>query len=257
MAAEVTVLFNEKEKKPENYKLANLCSRYNPVIGINPDEYNKPEYFGYKLTQWLLSEVEKCTVLIPFRDEGTERSSTFRAQLKRVNYDISRTSIKVTHSIEVLLSLTRKTFIDPWALIYEDHKHLPKALQNYSLMEDVHKAKAWAKEGEMSDKKVSVILDKTHMVRFVFDAYRRSFHGSDPVVASREIENLGNHWKRQKKTKQTSAINSQAKLTIKQILQPPRGLQKQAQLNPTATPPAMSQFIFGPTSGVYSWNKST
>ena len=243
------------------HHLANLISPYNATLeGLISDKYNSDAYFGYKLTQWLLTTVEKCTMLIPFHDASTPRSSNFRAQLKRVNCALSRSAIRTTYTTDVLLALTRKSFIDPWGVIYEKVENLPEKLKTYSLV-DIVKNAGWAVKGTIQDKQVSVVLDSTHMVRFTFHAFRRDFHGLNPVAASKAMRNAVSKPRKFKKSRQPSSDsnNKRSRDAIKKALQPARGLQKSMLLNPNNniganTSSATGPFVFGATTGPYSWS---
>ena len=260
MAAHVTKLFVAL-KTAGKHHLANLISPYNATLeGLISDKYNSDAYFGYKLTQWLLTTVEKCTMLIPFHDASTPRSSNFRAQLKRVNCALSRSAIRTTYTTDVLLALTRKSFIDPWGVIYEKVENLPEKLKTYSLV-DIVKNAGWAVKDTIQDKQVSVVLDSTHMVRFTFHAFRRDFHGLNPVAASKAMRNAVSKPRKFKKSRQPSSDsnNKRSRDAIKKALQPARGLQKSMLLNPNNniganTSSATGPFVFGATTGPYSWS---
>ena len=262
LAADVNKLFavmveTVKEDK-RHHHLANLVSPYNATIeGLTSTQYNADKYFGYKLTQWLLTTVEKCTMMIPVHDAGTPRSKNFRAQLKRVNCALSRSAIRTTYTTDVLLGLTRKSFIDPWGLIYdEDVGNLPEILKKYSLQNTVKNA-GWAKVGTIEDKQVSVVINSTHMIRFTFHAFRRDFHGSNPVAVIKEMKIAASKPRRFKRSGKPSAVNRQSNDAIKRALQPVRGLQKSILLDPSAVAASSTgPFVFGAaTAGPYSWNQ--
>ena len=198
--------------------------------------------------------------LIPFHDASTPRSSNFRAQLKRVNCALSRSAIRTTYTTDVLLALTRKSFIDPWGVIYEKVENLPVILKAYSLV-DIVKNAGWAVKDTIQDKQVSVVLDSTHMVRFTFHAFRRDFHGLNPVAASKAMRNAVSKPRKFKKSRQPSSDsnNKRSRDAIKKALQPARGLQKSMLLNPNNniganTSSATGPFVFGATTGPYSWS---
>ena len=70
----------------------------------------------------------------------------------------------------------------------EKVENLPEILKMYSLV-DIVKNAGWAVKDTIRDKQVSVVLDSTHMVRFTFHAFRRDFHGLNPVAASKAMRN--------------------------------------------------------------------
>ena len=237
------------------YRLANLVSPYNSTIaGLTSDKYNTADYFGYKLTQWLLTTVEKCTILIPKKDVNTPRSKEYRAQLRRVHCTLSRSAIRTTYTTDVLLGLSRKSFIDPWGAIYESIDHLPEILKKYSLRSKVQNA-GWAVDGSIAEKQVSVVLKSTHMVQFTFHAFRRDFHGINPVAVSNENKNGVSKPRKFKKNKKPNTANKEHNKMIRDSLQPLKGLQKSLLLNPNAGEPSASPFVFGAAVGPYSWNK--
>jgi hypothetical protein len=237
------------------YRLANLVSPYNSTIaGLTSDKYNTADYFGYKLTQWLLTTVEKCTMLIPKKDVNTPRSKEYRAQLRRVHCTLSRSAIRTTYTTDVLLGLSRKTFVDPWGAIYESVERLPDKLQGYSLREKVQNA-GWAIAGSIADKQVSVVLKSTHMVRFTFHAFRRDFHGINPVAVSNEKKNGVSKLRKFKKSKKPNNANKEHNEIIRNSLQPLKGLQKSLLLNTSTGEPSAGPFVFGAAVGPYSWNK--
>jgi len=253
LAAKITNIF--KKLTPATFNLANLVSPYNSTIsGLTSDKYNTADYFGYKLTQWLLTTVEKCTILIPKKDVNTPRSKEYRAQLRRVHCTLSRSAIRTTYTTDVLLGLSRKSFIDPWGAIYESIGHMPEMLKNYSLRSQVQNA-GWAVAGSIEEKQVSVVLKSTHMVRFTFHAFRRDFHGINPVAVSNENKNGVSKPRKFKKNQKPNTANKEHNKMIRDSLQPLKGLQKSLLLNPNAGEPSAGPFVFGAAVGPYSWNK--
>ena len=212
----------------ENYALANMISEYNSYVRIH-DDINQAKYFGYKLTQWLLSEVEKCTIIIPKYDAYAKQRVILRGRLRSVQCDVSHSAIKTIFSTDVLLDMVRKTYIDPWGLIYPygDVSKLPPKLKEYSLKGDSIYP-TWANKTKMNDKQVSVILESKHMVRFEFHAFRRKFHGADPVVASKQIEKMASTGKRMSKKARKVQIE-----TLEAALTPKRSSVKQWLRNAT------------------------
>jgi hypothetical protein len=271
MAESVQGLFKiiVRDNQDKTYHLANLVSPYNATLGdtLRSDLYNTDDFFGYKLTQWLLTTVEQCTMMIPVQDAGTPRSKMFRAQLKRVNCALSRSAIRTTYTTDVLLGLTRKSFIDPWGLIFETVENLPDTLKKYSLQNTVKNA-GWAKVDTIEDKQVSVVINSTHMVRFTFHAFRRDFHGSNPVAVIKEMKIAASKPRRFKKRsgggggKQQSYANRLSRNAVKEALQPVRGLQKSMLLDSSSSGAAggastTGPFVFGAApAGPYSWNRS-
>ncbi len=196
----VTRAFKTMNEGVDNYVLANLSSRYNSYIDSGID-LNTADYFGYRLTQWLLENAEKSTILIPKYDVNAPQSKVLRGRLRSVHCDMSRTAIKTIYTTDVLLDMVRKAYIDPWGLVYpyNDVNRLPEQLKTLYSLSKIFPHPTWAKEGNMNDKQVSVILKSKHMVRFTFHAFRRKFHGSDPVVASKQMEKAASKGKRMNK----------------------------------------------------------
>lgn len=183
------------ENRGIDYVLSNLSSRHNSFIpGLDID---KKEYFGYRLTLWLLDDAEKNTILIPKYDANAPQRKILRGKLRSVDCDVSRTAIKTTYITDVLLEMVRKAYINPWELVYpfNDVNKLPNQLKEYSLKGN-SSFPLWAIKDTMNDKQVSVVLKSTHMVRFAFHAFRRTFHGSNPVVASKQMEQAASKVKR-------------------------------------------------------------
>ena len=230
MAARITANFKEMmvDIQDKRVNLGELISGYNADLGLGSAEYNTHPYFGYKLTQWLLSQVESNTKLIPFHEEYTPSRVEFRAQLVNVNAKFHRSAIKTTFTTDVLMRLKRKSYIDPWGLIFGKetlHAQLPAKLQAYSLSTAVTNA-PWAKKGTMTDKEISVHLNHTYMAKFTYDAFRHRFHGSDPVVASAMLEKIASAPPKVKKSKKISAVNKASRADTRAKMQDVRGIQK-------------------------------
>ena len=260
-ANEITKKYNEIDFQPKG-NLANLKSDYNSSIGeIN---YNTNAYLGYKLTQWLLESVEKCTFLIPKHDVYTPQRKTFRAQLTSVHCGVSRSAIKTTYTTDVLLEMVRKCFIDPWGLLYSQKTHdgLPEQLKTYSLKTICTEA-SWAEENTMLDKQISVQLKMKRMTRFTFHAFRHSFHGSDPMVVSKMLKDKASiipTGKASKKKQFKNAANRNK--ALKNILKPKKVTwnqwlrhQNSGESAPINTLPQGWVPNGGPVTGPYSWPK--
>ena len=233
MAARITEHFKTMMKGMVIQRnIGELISSYNADLGLSSAQYNTPDYFGYKLTQWLLSQVELNTKLIPSYEAYTPSRIEFRALLQNVTAKFHRSAIKTTYTTDVLLHLARKSYIDPWGLIFgkdAEHGKLPQLLKDYSMSSAITNA-PWAKTGEMSDKEISVHLNHTYMASFTYDAFRHRFHGSDPVVASKMLEKIASTPPKVKKSKKMSAANKAFKAVTRSQMQPVRGIQKRRML---------------------------
>jgi hypothetical protein len=172
--------------------LAKLNSPYNDSI-VSPtsavtrqSEYNTAEYFGYKMTQWLLSEIEKCTVLVPKKDQNTPHAQ-LRAGIRDVNCQLYTAGLKSTYTTDVLLDITRKSFISPWEVMYgEDEGSWPEWLKAYSL-----KAHFCNVYWTGSDKRISVVVGVTHRVRYTFHAFKRRMEGVKVITkAPKKVESV-------------------------------------------------------------------
>jgi hypothetical protein len=131
---------------------------------------------------------------------------------------------------------------------------MPEMLKNYSLRSQVQNA-GWAVAGSIEEKQVSVVLKSTHMVRFTFHAFRRDFHGINPVAVSNENKNGVSKPRKFKKNQKPNTANKEHNKMIRDSLQPLKGLQKSLLLNPNAGEPSAGPFVFGAAVGPYSWNK--
>ena len=258
-AAKATAEFEKMHKKDENkgkvYELSNLSSPYNSFIqsaSTKTIDLNTPRYFGYRMTQWLLSEVEKKTLLIPKYDANAPQSKILRGKLRNVQCDLSRSAIKTTYKTDVLMEMVRKAFLDPWRLVYpyNDVDKLPEELMKYSLKFH-YPTLTWAVKGPMQDKQISVILKSKHMVRFTFHAFRRSFVGCDPVVASKALEMAAS-----KPPK--PAAKKQARVQLEKAFKPKKVTFKRwLQAASSGSDAAPNNFVFGgpvPAGVKYSWN---
>ena len=109
----------------------------------------------------------------------------------------------------------------------------------------------WAVPGTINDKKISVILNTTHMVRFTFHVFRRSFVGCDPVVASKALERAAS-----KPPK--PAAKKQARVQLEKAFKPKKVTFKRwLQAASSGSDVAPSNFVFGgpvPAGVKYSWN---
>jgi hypothetical protein len=218
-ANEITLKYNSNDF-PQKGNLANIKSDYNSSIG--PINYNEDKYIGYKLTQWLLESVEKCTFLIPKRDVYTRQRKTFRVQLNSVHCGVSRSAVKTTYTTDVLVEMVRKCFIDPWGQLYAQisYDDLPNVLKTYSLKKECTEA-SWAEAGKITDKQISVQLKMKRMIRFTFHASRHKFHGADPVAVSKILKDKASRLQTGK-TARKSQVKSAAKRNkaLKSILRP-------------------------------------
>ena len=182
-----------KLRNPREYQnapaLAKLNSPYNDstlLSKLDHPEILTAEYFGYKMTQWLLSEIEKCTVLVPKKDQNTPHAQ-LRAGIRDVNCQLYTAGIKSTYTTDVLLDITRKSFISPWEVMYgEDEASWPGWLKAYSLKKhfcNVH----WTG----SDKRISVVVGITHRVRYTFHAFKRRVEGVKVIAkAPKKVESI-------------------------------------------------------------------
>jgi hypothetical protein len=151
--------------------LAALTSPHNGAIAVASADLNTLPYFGYKMTQWLLSSVEL-------------QKPTLRAGVKYVECQFSTSGLKSTYMTDVLMAVSRKAYIDPWHEMFgSDASAWPPWLTSYSIGK--HFNLGWATPGTIVDKQVSVKLNTTYKVRFVCEAFRRSFEGADPMEARR------------------------------------------------------------------------
>ena len=167
--------------------LKNLSSVYNNVLGIGID-CNEIKYFGYKMTQWLLSELEvkDTTLLIPKKDQGVAQSKHLRVQLRDVNCQLYTTGHRSTYTTDVLIDMRRRAWIHPWLLMFgEDKAKWPGWLTGYSL--ETHFSNAPSKKIAMSDKQVSVTLDITHKFRLTFNSFKHRVEGSNPVATNKKL----------------------------------------------------------------------
>jgi hypothetical protein len=188
LATEAYKLRNPSESQNAS-ALAKLNSPYNDstlLSKLDHPEILAAEYFGYKMTQWLLSEIEKCTVLVPKKDQNTPHAQ-LRAGIRDVNCQLYTAGIKSTYTTDVLLDITRKSFISPWEVMYgEDEASWPGWLKAYSLKKhfcNVH----WTG----SDKRISVVVGITHRVRYTFHAFKRRVEGVKVIAkAPKKVESI-------------------------------------------------------------------
>jgi hypothetical protein len=188
------------------FKLETIYSPYNATLslvsGITVD-VNKKEFIGYKLTQWLITNAEKATEVTAKSDTYTPISKTLKAHLKKVDCNISRTAIKTTYTTDILLDLNRKVYTDLWEQIYTGgYKDLPSKIKAYSI-HATNQNLNWAKEGEFTDKKISITMNSTVLIRLTFHAFRRKFNGSDPVAASKATEKMASSSEKKKQTRRS------------------------------------------------------
>ena len=261
-AATATKMFQKMHANGANagkeYELSNLSSPYNSFIQSVSNEQidlNKSLYFGYRMTQWLLSEVEKKTLLIPKYDANAPQSKILRGKLRNVQCNLSRSAIKTIYTTDVLLEMVRKAFLDPWRLVYpyNNVSKLPVELQTYSL-KTLYPTLTWAVPKTLPDKQISVILKSKHMIRFTFHAFRRNFVGCDPVVASKALEKAASKPPKPAAKKQSSKLLEQAfrpkPLTVKRWLH--------AASSGGDEVSATNKFVFGgtaPSNARWSWSK--
>jgi hypothetical protein len=250
MAKLATDVFSDKMNGEQNTGLASLTSPYNYIIANDPLhtlDLNIPAYFGYKMTQWLLSTFEQDTLLIAKRDQNTRQRPNLRARLTHVNCQFYATGLKSTYTTDVLMEITRKLFIEPWMEMFGPN-NWPRWLNDYSLSAHFTNV-PWTTKSTINDKQVSVGLNINHKTRFVYHAFWDKLEGSDPTVASKKMARVVTELK----LKKPKAISK--KKTIK-TLQPPTGKAKENILSRKPEACASSQpFVFGAAPGPYSWQK--
>ena len=186
----ITTKFTSITTERKDYVLSRLHSKYNSFVNLGGD-INNDSLIGCLLTQWLLAEVEKFTILIPKKDVNAPQKKILRGRLRSVQCEVSGSAIKTIYSTDVLLDMVRKEYINPWGRIYGyDYNtgDLPNELQQYSVTTG-NGDHEWAKG--MDEKQISVGLKSNHLVRYSFHVFRRQFHGADPVAASKQMENTG------------------------------------------------------------------
>ena len=249
MAKLATYVFTQKmDSAPTG--LASLTSPYNYIIANDPSkplDLNTPAYFGYKMTQWLLSTFEQDTLLIAKRDQNTRQRPNLRSRLRHVNCQFYAAGLKSTYTTDVLMEITRKLFIEPWMEMFGPNKTTwPAWLQNYSLSAHFTNV-PWTTKSPINDKQVSVGLNINHKTRFVYHAFWDKLEGSDPTVASKKMARVVTELKLRK----PKAIS---KKKANKTLQPPTGRAKEIILS--RNPEAPQQFVFGAApTGPYSWQK--
>ena len=239
--------------------LKNLSSAYNNVLGIGID-CNEIKYFGYKMTQWLLSELEvkDTTLLIPKKDQGVAQSKHLRVQLRDVNCQLYTTGHRSTYTTDVLIDMRRRAWIHPWLLMFgEDKAKWPGWLTGYSL--ETHFSNAPSKKIAMSDKQVSVTLDITHKFRLTFNSFKHRVEGSNPVATNKKLVRAMEKidlavLSKQKQSKGISKKNYHQK-RLNAALRPITGekmLSREAEDVPGS---ARQIFAFGAAPGPWAWQR--
>jgi hypothetical protein len=257
MAKLATAIFSEKNTDQAQNGLAFLTSPYNSTINRNtakPVDLNKSMYFGYKMTQWLLSKVETETIATGKKDRNTRIGHDLRARLMHTDLRFHTSGLKSTYTTDVLLEVVRKSYISPWAEMYGNAAALPAWVEAYSLSSHFSNV-AFTEKKKIFDKQVSVRLGHTHKIRFVFDAFHPKFEGSNPVVASKKLADTVVKLKTAPpivlKSSRSRGIN---KRKANPALRPVTGKAKDSMLSPTSeNRPAPQLFAFGASSGPYSW----
>ena len=178
-------------------------------------------------------------------------STVLKVKLENVDCNLSRTAIKTTHTTDVLIDARRKAYLDPWNLIYPGGcDTLPDVLKNYSLsaLPGLTGLK-WATKGQTSDKKISVVLKTKHLIRLTFNTFRRSFHGADPVAASRAIETAASK-------PRGKAEKSQTRRRVEKLVKPkPMTFNHALRLANSGNEAAVRNFDFGAAPPTWSWNR--
>jgi hypothetical protein len=216
MAKLATDVFTIRMKYETTTGLKQLTSLHNSIIAVA--DLDSPAYFGYKMTQWLLSSVEMQTLLIAKKDQNTSQKN-LRARLRHVNCQFYTAGLKSTYTTDVLLGITRKRFISPWQVMFGcDEADWPAWLKAYSIQTHFTNV-PWAVG--IDDKQVSVVLDITYKIRFTFNAFRRKFEGSDPTVASKKMAEAVVKLKSTK-----GMIAKKGRHTTRKVLQPVTGEKK-------------------------------
>ena len=250
MAKLATDVFSDKMKAEQKTGLASLTSPYNYIIANNPEnplDLNTPAYFGYKMTQWLLSTFEQDTLVIAKRDQNTRQRPNLRARLRHVNCQFYAAGLKSTYTTDVLMEITRRLFICPWQEMFGSN-NWPAWLKDYSLSAHFTNV-PFTTKSPVNDKQVSVGLNINHKTRFVYHAFWDKLEGSDPTVASKKMARVVTELKLKK-----PRVTNKKKFV--KTLQPPTGKAKEIILSRKPEACASSQpFVFGAAPGPYSWQK--
>jgi hypothetical protein len=264
MAKLATEVYTLKSNGHEGSKvgLKNLNSPYNNVLGPN---CNGIEFFGCKMTQWLLSELEapNITLLIPKKDQGVAQSRHLRVKLRDVNCQLYTTGLRSTYTTDVLIDMRRRAWINPWYMIFGENKeNWPGWLATYNLK--AHFSNAPSKTTPMSDKQVSVTLDITHKFQLTFHSFKREVKGTDPVATNKKLVRAMEKidlavLSKQKLSKGISKKrNKYHKKRLNAALGPITGEEKKKMLSREAEdiPGGTHQtFTFGAAPGPWSWNQ--
>jgi hypothetical protein len=245
-----------KSSDNSNYKLENLYSPYNQVLVSASSngslDINTIDYIGCKLTQWFISDAENNMEVIAKNDENTRMSEVLKVKLLKVDCNLSRTAIKTTHTTDILISLGRKAYLDPWKLIYPNgHESLPLDLRTYSLKSLPGYAHLnWPVKFDMTDKKISVVLNTKHLIRLTFHTFRRKFNGADPVVASKAVEKAASKPKGKKET-------SKSRKRVEKLVRPKKiSFNDMLRRVNTGDETVSQKFVFGGAqTQTWSWNR--
>lgn len=223
MAKLATDIFTVKMDGDDNNGLVKLTSPYNSFMAANSAaeyNFNSTGYFGYKLTQWLLSDAETHTVLVAKSDKNTMLNN-LRGRIKNVDCQFHTAGLKSTYTTDVLMEILRSDFIFPWFQMFGGSSTFPKWLNSYSFSSHFSKNVAWRQIDTIDDKLVSVILRNTYKIRFVFDAFRRKIEGSDPVVVSKQWAEA---WTKAAKGKKSKSLKWSKK--TKRIMLDPKSVSR-------------------------------
>lgn len=223
MAKLATDIFTVKMEKETNTGLVKLTSPYNSFMAANSAavyDFNSIKYFGYKLTQWLLSDAETHTVLVAKSDKNTKLNN-IRGRIRNVDCQFHTAGLKSTYTTDVLMEILRSDFIFPWSQMFGGSSTFPEWLNSYSFSSHFSKNVAWRQIDTIDDKLVSVILRNTYKIRFVFDAFRRKIEGSDPVVVSKQWAEA---WTKAAKGKKSKSLKWRKK--TKRIMLDPKSVSR-------------------------------
>jgi len=271
LATEVFIKKNTAFGSVEQSKLGllNLNSPYNNEIGKCGNDL---EMFGYRLAQWLLTNVEQRTIVIAKKDQGTDQAEWLRVRLMDVNCQLYTIGHRSVYTTDVLMGMMRKFWIAPWKVIYgTDEGNWPTWLRTYSVKKFFSNAPR-SDLSPINDKLVSVALDITHKIRLTFHAFKHKIESANPVAVNKKLlEAIAqmNHdagISRKKKKKSSIIIMQRGRkykfgrttTTTPKALKPITGKRKQIMLKSGSTeeiPVTIpGQFLWDkPGSTVYSW----